>query len=123
MDTCALLWLAHDQKQLSGEALQMIETAPAAYISAISTYEISIKHQSGKLKLPCSPRKWLTGIVKQHDISVVPIDGDICIRATGLPMIHRDPCDRFIIATALIHELAVITADERFEDYGVRIYR
>ena len=121
LDTCALLWLAHDQGQLSRKALQMIDAAPIVYLSAISCFEIGVKYRSGKLKLPCSPRDWCTGILKQHDISVVAIDAATSIKATELPFIHRDPCDRFIIATALIQDIPVITADERFGEYGVRI--
>jgi PIN domain nuclease of toxin-antitoxin system len=121
LDTCALLWLASDQQQLSRRVLGMIDRAPIIYISGITCFEIGIKYQSGKLKLPLSPREWCAGVLKHHDVSVLPLDAEICIKATELPSIHRDPCDRFIIATALIHDLRIITADERFREYGVSI--
>jgi len=121
LDTCALLWLATDQSRLSRRALRMIEQAPIVYISAITCFEIGIKHRSGKLKLPLSPREWCEGILKHHDISVLQVDAEICIKATELPLIHRDPCDRFIIATAMLNELLVVTADERFGEYGVGV--
>jgi len=41
------------------------------------------------------------------------------VKAAGLPPVHADLCDRFIIATALIHKLPVVTSDERFAGYGV----
>jgi len=121
LDTCALLWLATDQRQLSRRALGMIDRASIVYISAITCFEIGIKHRSGKLKLPLSPREWCEGILKHHDVSVLPVDAEVCLKATELPLIHRDPCDRFIIATALLHDLPVVTADERFGEYGVVI--
>jgi PIN domain nuclease of toxin-antitoxin system len=55
LDTCALLWLAHDQSKISGETLAKIESAAAVYISAISGFEIGLKHRSGKLTLPMQP--------------------------------------------------------------------
>ena len=121
LDTCAFLWLASDQQQLSRRVLGMIDKAPIIYISASTCFEIGIKYQSGKLKLPLSPREWCAGILKHHDISVLLVDAEICIKAAELPLIHRDLCDRFIIATALIHDVHVVTADERFGEYGISI--
>jgi PIN domain nuclease of toxin-antitoxin system len=46
---------------------------------------------------------------------------EICIAAAELPPIHNDPCDRFIIATALHNDSPVVTTDERFEKYGVTV--
>ena len=46
---------------------------------------------------------------------------DICIKSTELPMIHRDPYDRFIIATAIMKSLPVVTTDEHFKEYGIDI--
>jgi PIN domain nuclease of toxin-antitoxin system len=48
---------------------------------------------------------------------------DVCIAAAQLPPIHDDPCDRFIIAAAKTSDLAVVTADERFEEYGLTVLR
>jgi PIN domain nuclease of toxin-antitoxin system len=45
----------------------------------------------------------------------------VCIAAAELPAIHHDPCDRFILATAKLNNLAVVTADERFAEYGVTV--
>lgn len=100
----------------------MIDELPAVYISAITSFEIGLKYKSGKLSLPVPPQDWFREIIKHHDISVIDLDRDICIKATELPDIHKDPCDRFIIATALIQGLPVVTADRRFQEYGVTVY-
>jgi PIN domain nuclease of toxin-antitoxin system len=55
LDTCALLWLAGDQNRLSTETLRRIEGASIIYLSAISGFEIGLKHRDGKLALPLSP--------------------------------------------------------------------
>ena len=51
--------------------------------------------------------------------SVLPLDLATCLRAAGLPRIHNDPVDRFIIAAAKIYDCAVVTSDERFAEYGI----
>jgi len=122
LDTCGLLWLAHDQNKMSRKALEIIKNSPVLYISAITSFEIGLKYKAGKLLLPLSPTEWFREIIKHHDISIINLDKDICLKATELPDVHRDPCDRFIIATALIKKMPVITADTRFQEYGVTVY-
>ena len=121
LDTCGLLWLAHEQAKISNEVLSLIDQSPVVYISAITSFEIGLKNKAGKLLLPIPPKDWFREIIKHHDIAVIDLDMDICIKATELPDIHRDPCDRFIIATALIRQIPVVTADRRFQEYGIRI--
>jgi len=123
LDTCALLWLASRDKKLSRSALQQINQAPAVYVSAISGFEIAIKVAKGKLQLPGPPQAWFERIVEHHGLAVLPLELNVCIAAAQLPPIHQDPCDRFIIATAKMNDLAVITADERFEEYGLKVLR
>lgn len=121
LDTCALLWLASGSKKLSRAALKEINAAPAVYVSAISGFEIAIKVAKGKLKLPHSPQEWFEQVVEHHGLTVQPLELDVCIAAAELPPVHDDPCDRFIIAVARLHDLPVVTADERFEQYGVTV--
>jgi PIN domain nuclease of toxin-antitoxin system len=71
--------------------------------------------------LPTPPRKWIEEILVHHQIDVIDLDLDISIKATELPPIYKDPCDRFIIATALTKGLPVVPADQRFAGYGVEV--
>ena len=121
LDTCALLWLASGDKKLSRTALKEINAAAAVYVSAISGFEIAIKVARGKLKLPNPPQEWFEGVVAHHGLAVLPLELNTCIAAAQLPPIHADPCDRFIIAAAQLHDLRVVTADEQFEKYGVTV--
>lgn len=122
LDTCGLLWLANEQGKISQEVLKLIDESPVVYISTITSFEIGLKYKAGKLLLPVPPKDWFREILMHHDISVIDLDKDICMKATELPDIHKDPCDRFIIATALVKKLPVITADKRFQEYGVIVY-
>ena len=121
LDTCALLWLASGGKKLSRATLKEINEAPAVYVSAISGFEIALKVARGKLILPHPPREWFEQVVEHHGLSVLPLDLAACIAAAELPWIHNDPCDRFIIATAKLNDLTVVTADEHFVKYGLNV--
>ncbi|HEX4341792.1 MAG TPA: type II toxin-antitoxin system VapC family toxin [Verrucomicrobiae bacterium] len=121
LDTCALLWLANGEKKLSRTTLKEINEAPAIYVSAISGFEVALKTARVKLKLPHSPIEWFEKIVEHHGLTVLPLNLDVCIKAVELPPIHDDPCDRFIIATAKLNDLPVITTDRQFEKYGVTV--
>lgn len=121
LDTCALLWLAGGGKKLSRVALKEIAGAPAVYVSAISGFEISLKAGKGKLELPCPVEEWFARVAEHHGLTILPLELDVCIAAANLPPIHDDPFDRFIIATAKLNDLTVVTADERFEEYGVEM--
>ena len=121
LDTCALLWLAQGGGELSEAALQCIDTAPVVYVSAISGFEIGIKVQKGKLQLPTRPADWFAAVLAHHDIEVLSLALEVCLRATELPAIHADPCDRMIIATAQAYHFPVVTTDPIFAQYSIKV--
>ncbi len=121
LDTCALLWLAGGSRKLSHATLQEINAAAAVYVSAISGFEIAIKAARGNLDLPDPAQVWFQKVVEHHGLTVLPLDLTASIAAAELPPIHNDPCDRFIIATAKLNDWPVVTADERFAEYGVTV--
>ena len=122
LDTCALLWLSEGSTRLSKHARQRLAAATLVYVSAISAFEVGLKHRSGKLALPLPPAEWFAGVVDHHALTVQGLDWDICMAATLLPDLHRDPCDRFIIATARKLGLPVLTADPNFAAYGIELF-
>lgn len=119
LDTCGLVWLAMGGGPLSPSAREAIRSAAGVRVSAISAFEIGLKYAVGDLSLPCDPEKWYQEVLAHHSIDEVPVTGPIAIAATKLPRIHRDPCDRIVIATARLLGLSVVTADARFREYGV----
>ncbi len=121
LDTCALLWLVGGSNKLSRSILKKINESAVVYVSAISGFEIAIKVAKGKLTLPNPPTEWFQKAVDHHGLTVLPLAWDVCIAAAELPAIHDDPCDRFIIATARLNDLAVVTGDGRFAEYGLTV--
>ncbi len=121
LDTCGFIWLATGSEDLSYQTRQAIKEAKMVYVSSISSFEVGNKYAAGQLNLPCDPDKWYHDILLHHDITEIPVDGKIALAATKLPPFHRDPCDRFIIASAKLMRLSVVTHDRRFEAYGIEI--
>lgn len=122
LDTCALLWLAGGQRdRISEAALEKIEQAPMVNIVSITGFEIGLKVRIGKLHLAATPSEWINLAIEFHQLEVIPLDLEMCLHASALPPIHKDPCDRFIIAAAILRGMPVVTADRRFAEYGVNV--
>ena len=120
LDTCALLWLASGDPALSEKARSLIENAEILYVSPVTAWEIAVKAAKGKIQLPLSPREWFDAVVKLYDITVLKLTADDMLKSAELPWLHKDPADRFIIATALKNGFMVVTADGNFGKYGVK---
>ncbi len=91
------------------------------WFCAISGYEIAIKHQKGKLKLPALPAHWIEELAQRYVLTELTIDAALCFAAADLPPHHRDPFDRFIIAGAQRLGCSVVTIDPVFARYGVEV--
>lgn len=121
LDTCAVLWLAEGSPRLSSETVSLIDREAVVAVSSISAFEIALKYRKGKLSLLMPPEEWWVRFINHHRIDVIDLSPELVMGATRLPDIHKDPADRFIIATALAHNSPVVSADRRFTDYGVRV--
>lgn len=118
LDTNTLLWWLSDSPSLGASAREaIIEPRNEVYVSAASTWEISIKRAIGKLKAPDD----MDSIVEEEGMLKLPITlfhGD---QAGSLPDIHKDPFDRMLIAQAQAEGLVIITADSMFQQYNIRL--
>lgn len=118
LDTCSLIWLAAQQNMLSKQAIAAIsKNAGNIYISAISAFEIAIKTRKKLIQLPATTDIWYQTTLTHHGIIEIPINSKIAIRSANLPIIHKDPADRIIIATALEKHLKIITPDIHISSY------
>ena len=117
LDTNALLWLLQDSPLLSVSAREHIEKATEITVSEVSLWEISIKVSIGKL-LPI-PELFAT----IHDLGFRRLNlRDAHLSAyENLPLIHRDPFDRMLVAQALSENLALLTSDTILKKYGAKI--
>lgn len=118
LDTCTMLWLAIEPDRLSAGARKSIAAAGEfVHVSAISAWEIAWKHRCRKLKLKLAPETWWPLALEQHALQELPISAAIALRSAALPSLHRDPADRFLIATAQEHNLTLLTPDPAIRQY------
>ena len=122
LDTCAVLRLANGEfGKFSRLAMDAMREADMLYVSPISEWEISLKWKQGGIELPLEPRALMRKMVDAYSLSLIPFSEEVMFRATELPDIHKDPADRFIIATAILGNMVVVTTDRRFPQYGISV--
>lgn len=115
LDTCALIALSNGP--LPGASAQAFGSATEAFVSAVSPWEAAIKYLAGKLPLPRPPLDWFRALCAHYHITELPLDAAVLCAAADLPLIHRDPIDRVLIATALRENLILITSDRVIPTY------
>ncbi len=115
LDTCALLALAGGE--LPQAAAGALRRAPEAYVSVVSPWEVAIKVTAGKLRLLEPPIRWFLGLVERYQLREIPLDAGTACTAASLPLLHRDPFDRVIVALAQAHGFTVLTSDENIRKY------
>lgn len=117
LDTCAIL--AISQGNLPADAASALHSAPEAIISPIVPWELAIKRQNGKLDLPLATLEWVQSICKRHNLQIPSggLDAALLCEAAELPLIHRDPFDRVLIATSRRLGIAILTSDRVIASY------
>lgn len=118
MDTCAFLWWISNDPQLGKKSKAIIaDPATTVYVSAATPWEVGIKRQLGKLIAPEN----IEGIIDESGFEKLAISCFHGENAALLPQHHKDPFDRVIIAQAQAEGLEVITSDNNFSHYGIRV--
>jgi PIN domain nuclease of toxin-antitoxin system len=115
LDTHTLLWMDRNDSALGAQARQQIEEAwrsEGVAVSAISFWEAAMLAQRGRIVLPVPIEVWRAELL-QAGVQEIAIDGRIALLATSLADLHKDPADRFIVATALAHQALLVTADSK----------
>ena len=122
LDTHVLLWLVDQQDALSASVKTALSAnAENLFVSSITGFEVAIKSERGALVLPLPPDQWVSDALRLHGIEEVHVTAEIGARSAMLPNIHRDPCDRIIVATALKHTMTIVTKDAILPRYpGVK---
>ena len=120
LDTHILLWFITEGEELSDRARRLIlDSSSEILLSIASLWEIAIKVNIGKLALDKSFNQLFPDELDFHGIEILDITIDNLVQLTALPLHHRDPFDRLIIAQALVESLPIIGVDEIFDTYGI----
>lgn len=117
LDTHVVLWELEGSRPVSRAAQEAIEQAGELLFSVVSFAEIGVKAAVGKLSVP----RDLRDHVLRSGVRVLRLDADHGLAVAELPMHHRDPFDRLLIAQARSEQLSIVTADRRIAEYDVPV--
>lgn len=121
LDTSTFLWIAWDDPKLSARAREVFrDPANDVFLSAVSAWEIAVKHGLGKLPLPEPPERLVPALREAHGILPLPLDETAVLGVSRLPDLHRDPFDRMLVCQAIAHGLVILTDDEAIRRYPAR---
>ncbi len=123
IDTHVWVWLLNGDQKLNPKALKAIErslSAESVLLSAISPWEVAMLVSKGRLTLDRDVGEWVQTATSLSGIRIEPITPEIAVASTRLPdVLHSDPADRLIVATARHLGALLITDDQKLIDYGL----
>ncbi|MDB4474661.1 type II toxin-antitoxin system VapC family toxin [Opitutaceae bacterium] len=120
LDTQIALWMWTDDSRLTSSHRKLLgETGHEFFYHQVSTWEIQIKFDLGKLPLPRPPSEVLPKWIAESGLRSKPIEDRAIFLLGNLPAIHRDPFDRLLIAHAVANGWSILTADETVKQYPV----
>lgn len=122
LDTCTFLWAIEGGGALSEAARDALSDPDNdVVLSAVSAWEIAVKHALGRLPLPEPPERYVPAQRAARGITALPLDEDAALQLVRLPPLHRDPFDRMLVCQALAGGFTVVTPDTEIARYPVRI--
>ncbi len=120
LDTHALLWMLQKSPRLSPRAAELLgDPANEKLISAVSAYEICLKHTLGKLPSAEALALDFAGEIAGLELTPLPITIAHAETAGKLAMSHRDPFDRLLIAQARVERIAIVSNDSMFDAFEI----
>ena len=118
LDTQIFLWWLNDDRKLKKSLHQVIEDSNnSVYVSVVNAWEMSIKKKIGKLRLKAALRTCF----EKYNFEILNINLSHILILDNLPLHHRDPFDRLLIAQANAEKLTLLTADNKMKKYNVKI--
>ena len=121
LDTHAMLWFVLKDPQLSAGAHHAIRFRSAdAFISPASFWEVAIKVRRGNYRLTVPFNVFFETALEKNGFKILPITIKHAAQVAELPLIHRDPFDRLIVAQALVEDLSLVTRDSILDQYGIK---
>lgn len=119
LDSNALLWwLDHDAPLDLDVRAKVDDVANQVAVSAATVWELGIKAANGRLKVPSN----LLELLDAQEVDILDVTALHGAAAAALPLHHRDPFDRMLIAQAKVENLTIVTRDRRFAEYDVTVW-
>ena len=123
LDTSVFIWMAGPSDRLNSKAQALLsDENEDLYLSAASSWEMTIKTALGKLDLPEDPERYVPKRLRDFGIKSLPITHQHAFATRELPHHHDDPFDRMLIAQARNEQMVLLTADKLLRRYPVETF-
>jgi PIN domain nuclease of toxin-antitoxin system len=122
LDTHIWLWMLTAPDRLGGARDALGDHRTELLLSAASTWEIAIKHASGRLPLPEPPTTYVPDRMRSTGVTPLAVTTAHTLAAGALPPLHRDPFDRLLLAQAESLGVRLVTADQQLAAYGIDLF-
>jgi PIN domain nuclease of toxin-antitoxin system len=117
LDTQILLWAAGQPERLSAAARKLLnDPGNELLFSAASLWEVAIKNTLGREDFRVEPRLLRRGLL-DNDYVELPVTSQHAVNIDGLPLLHKDPFDRLLLAQAISEGITLLTADKQLAEY------
>ena len=115
LDTHILLWSLSGSEKLPPRMKKALEKkSNDLWLSPITTWEMLMLCEKGRIRVDHKdPIKWIKKILKTLPFKEAPLNHEVAIRSRQIDLPHQDPADRFIVATALVYDLKLLTVDQK----------
>jgi len=120
LDTHILLWSLLEPDRLSSQVRQVLDDpGNELWLSPISLWEITILAAKGRLHIESQDiNAWLREVMSRTPLREAPLTFEVALTSRTIDVSHQDPADRFIAATAQVHDLVLVTVDQRLLQCG-----
>ncbi|MFC1534120.1 type II toxin-antitoxin system VapC family toxin [Thermodesulfobacteriota bacterium] len=113
LDTHIFLWSLLDPERLSANITTELESSDnAIWISPITTWEVIILAEKGRLKLDDEPVTWMKNVLQSLPFRQATLNHEVAMKSRKIHLPHQDPADRFIVASAMVYDLTLVTSDK-----------
>ena len=123
LDTHTFVWWTTGSSELPPATVRLIVDAPIVAVSLVSLWEIVLKEATPRPMIgAANAERWFAEAMSATDFKLLPIEARHIGAVQMLPMHHRDPFDRLLIAQAKLSGHSVVTRDRAFVDYGIDVF-
>lgn len=120
LDTCAFIWLVTDDPKLSELAKEIfLDTDNELLLSAVTGFEIAVKYSLGKLHLTEPPKEFIANRMQANALTELPVSMAHALALQNMPLHHKDPFDRLLVAQAMVNQIPLLSADQQLSAYAI----
>ena len=114
LDTHILLWSLLEPERLSARVSTLLEDVDnELWLSPITTWEVIVLAEKGRLELDDEPVSWMNNVLNTLPFHQAALNHEVAMQSRRIQVAHQDPADRFIMASALVYGLTLITSDAK----------